>query len=54
MNGSSDAATVAFARLMRWPIVASETRNAAAISRVVRPPTARNVSGIAAPGVSDG
>ncbi len=35
-------------------MVASGTRNAAAISRVVRPPTARSVSGMAAPGDSDG
>jgi hypothetical protein len=33
-----------FARLMRWLIVASGTRNARAISAVVRPPTARSVS----------
>ena len=46
--------TLALARLMRWAIVASGTRNAAAISRVVRPPTARSVSGMAAAGVSDG
>ena len=31
------------ARLMRWAIVASGTRNARAISAVVRPPTARSV-----------
>src|SRR5216684_1567217 len=31
------------ARLMRWAIVASGTRNAFAISAVVRPPTARSV-----------
>jgi hypothetical protein len=31
------------ARLMRWAIVASGTRNALAISAVVRPPTARRV-----------
>ena len=42
------------ARLIRWAMVGSGTRNAAAISRVVRPPTARSVSGMAAPGVSDG
>ena len=34
------------ARLMRCAIVASGTRNAAAISAVVRPPTARSVSAI--------
>ena len=44
----------AFARLIRCAIVASGTRNARAISAVVRPPTARSVSGIADPGVSDG
>ena len=32
------------ARLKRCAIVASGTRKALAISRVVRPPTARNVS----------
>ncbi len=35
-------------------MVGSGTRNAAAISRVVRPPTARSVSGMAEAGVSDG
>ncbi len=35
------------ARLIRCAIVASGTRNAAAISDVVRPPTARSVSAIA-------
>ena len=35
-------------------MVASGTRNAAAISRVVRPPTARRVSGMASAGVRDG
>jgi hypothetical protein len=35
-------------------MVDSGTRKAAAISRVVRPPTARNVSGMADAGVSDG
>jgi len=54
VNASSDALTFAFARLIRWAMVASGTRNAAAISRVVRPPTARKVSGMAAAGVSDG
>ncbi len=39
---------------MRWAMVASGTRNAAAISRVVRPPTARSVRGIAAAGVRVG
>ena len=36
-----------FARLIRCAIVASGTRNALAISAVVRPPTARSVSAIA-------
>lgn len=53
-NGSSDALTLALARLIRWAVVVSGTRNAVAISRVVRPPTARRVSGIADAGVSDG
>ena len=44
---------VAFAREMRWAIVGSGTRNAAAISAVVRPPTARRVSAIALAGVSE-
>ncbi len=35
------------ARLIRWAIVGSGTRNAWAISAVVKPPTARNVSAIA-------
>src|SRR2546430_1555218 len=39
---------------MRWPMVGSGTRNALAISRVVRPPTARSVSGMADAGESDG
>jgi hypothetical protein len=34
----------AFALLMRWPTVASGTRNALPISAVVSPPTARRVS----------
>ena len=41
-----------FARLIRCAIVASGTRNALAISAVVRPPTARSVSAIADDGVS--
>ena len=49
-SGSGASRSVAFARLMRWAIVASGTRNAAAISRVVSPPTARRVSGIAVAG----
>ncbi len=40
--------------LMRCAIVDSGTRNALAISRVVRPPTARKVSGMAEAAVSDG
>ena len=43
-----------FARLIRWAMVASGTRNAFAISAVVRPPTARSVSAIAEAGVSAG
>jgi hypothetical protein len=35
-------------------MVVSGTRNAAAISAVVRPPTARSVSAICDAGVSDG
>ena len=54
MNGSPQAFRVALARLIRWAMVGSGTRNAVAISRVVRPPTARSVSGMAAPGVSEG
>jgi hypothetical protein len=38
---------VSFARLILCAIVASGTRNARAISSVVRPPTARSVSAIA-------
>ena len=53
-NGCGDALTFALARLIRWAIVASGTRNAAAISRVVSPPTARKVRGIAEAGVSAG
>ena len=44
----------AFARLMRCATVASGTRNAEAISAVVRPPTARNVSAIADADVRSG
>ena len=43
-----------FARLIRCAIVASGTRNALAISAVVRPPTARSVSAIADAGDSAG
>ena len=42
------------ARLIRWAIVASGTRNAAAISAVVSPPTARSVSATCDGGVSAG
>ena len=42
------------ARLIRCAMVASGTRNARAISAVVRPPTARSVSAIAEAGVSAG
>jgi hypothetical protein len=43
-----------FARLMRRVIVASGTRNARAISAVVKPPTARKVSAICEAGDSVG
>ena len=46
--------SVCLARLMRWAIVASGTRKAAAISAVVRPPTARNVRATWDGGVSAG
>ncbi len=42
------------ARLIRWAMVASGTRNARAISAVVKPPTARNVSAIAEAGLNAG
>ena len=42
------------ARLIRWAMVASGTRNAWAISAVVKPPTARKVSAIAEAGVNAG
>jgi hypothetical protein len=42
------------ARLIRWAIVASGTRNALAISAVVSPPTARRVSAMAEADVSTG
>ena len=38
---------VPLARLIRWAIVASGTRNALAICAVVSPPTALNVSAMA-------
>ena len=46
-NGTPEALMLCFARLIRCAIVASGTRNALAISAVVRPPTARSVSAIA-------
>ena len=49
-----DALMLCFARLIRWAIVASGTRNAPVISAVLRPPTARSVSAIAEAGVSVG
>jgi hypothetical protein len=49
-----DVLMLCFARLMRCPIVDSGTRNAFAISAVVRPPTARSVSAIADAGVGAG
>jgi hypothetical protein len=45
---------VCFARLIRCAIVVSGTRNAFAISAVVRPPTARSVKEMAEAGVSAG
>ncbi len=45
---------ICLARLIRCAIVASGTRNARAISAVVRPPTARSVSAIADAGDSAG
>jgi hypothetical protein len=42
-----DPLTVRLARLIRWAIVASGTRYASAICRVVSPPTARSVSATA-------
>ena len=44
MNGAPESRIVAFARLIRWAIVDSGTKNARAISAVVSPPTARSVS----------
>ena len=54
VNATFDALIVPFARLIRCAIVASGTRNAFAISVVVRPPTARSVSAMADDGVSAG
>jgi len=42
-NGASSRRSRLLARLIRWAIVASGTRNARAIWAVVRPPTARRV-----------
>ena len=53
-NGIFDALMLCLARLIRCAIVASGTRNALAISTVVRPPTARSVNAIADGGVSAG
>jgi hypothetical protein len=49
-----DEEIFSFARLIRCAIVRSGIRNAAAISAVDRPPTARRVSAIAAAGLSAG
>ncbi len=53
-NGTPEALILCLARLIRWAMVASGTRNALAISAVVNPPTARNVRAIADDGVSEG
>src|SRR5215831_13686464 len=53
-NGIPDFLMLCLARLIRWAIVASGTRNAWAISAVVKPPTARNVSATAEAGVNAG
>ena len=53
-NGTPDVLMRCLARLIRCAIVASGTRNALAISAVVRPPTARSVSAIADGRVSAG
>ena len=45
-NRAPLALMASLARLIRWAMVASGTRNAAAIWAVPRPPTARNVSAI--------
>ena len=45
---------LALARLIRWAIVASGTKNALAISAVVSPPTARSVSAMAEGGLRAG
>jgi len=46
-KGTPEALMLCLARLIRWAIVASGTRNALAISAVVSPPTARSVRVIA-------
>ena len=43
-KGTCASASVRLARTMRWAIVGSGTRNARAISSVVRPPSRRSVS----------
>ncbi len=53
-NGTPLSLIVCLARVMRRVIVASGTRNARAISAVVRPPTARRVSAICDAGDSAG
>ena len=53
-NGTPEALMLCLARLIRCAIVASGTRNALAISAVVKPPTARSVRAIADDGVSAG
>jgi hypothetical protein len=49
-----EALIFCLARLIRWAIVASGTRNAVAISAVDSPATARSVSAIEDAGVSAG
>src|SRR5205807_5816474 len=49
-TGTPEAVMACFARLIRWAIVASGTRNAWPISAVLRPPTARSVRAIAEAG----
>ena len=53
-NGTALALIRCFARLMRWAIVVSGTKNAPAICAVVNPPTARNVSASCDAGESAG
>jgi hypothetical protein len=53
-KGTPLSLTRCLARLMRRVMVASGTRNARAISAVVRPPTARRVSAICDAGDSEG